>query len=335
MAATRDYGVSILLLALVGCGHNGGARRGDVIVSMTRLSVAPKPESGEHWDRGVEEGDAGGCGLIGALSGFVAPGTGPIAAGVCEFVSRSGEGSDLKPEDPDLFVGFSAGGHTYRSPVIPNRHSHDRPFELFVPGALLRGDLRVAVYDLDGVYPADATLIADAMVSGSALRDGVELKEPRLELLRLEARSAAGVEEEIHLKTSAADGLVPVDGLEIPAGVLVEVRAQGRYQIGSWNGDTLGPDGYPGGGPQGYNLPGETFERAKHGAAVALLQRDSAAQAVVVGECVRFVAESGGRLLVGVNDNAHRNNTGHLAFDVRVIAPSAEVWSGASAGEGC
>ena len=67
---------------------------------------------------------------------------------------------------------------------------------------------------------------------------------------------------------------------------------------------------------------------AKHGAAVALLQRDSAAQALVVGECTRFVAESGDRLLVGVNDRAHRNNSGELTFEVRVAATDAETWSG-------
>ena len=317
---------------LAGCAHADNALssgRGDLIVSMTRVSVSPKPDSGERWDASASEGDSGGCALLGSLSGFVVRGTGGIAAGVCELASSSGSGGDLKPEDPDLFVGFTLGKRTYRSPVIPNRHSHDRTFELFIPGELLRGDeLRVAVYDLDGDSPTDTTLVADAMLSPAALRVGVELKDTRLEMLRLRSRPAPGRAQEASIEIAASDGLVPVDGIEIPAGMLVEIRATGRYTIGSWNDATLGPSGYPGGGPREYNLPGREFRRAKHGTAVALLQIDSAAQAIVVGECTRFVAESGGRLLVGVNDNDHSNNSGRLSFEIRVSAPDAKTWSG-------
>ena len=297
---------------------------------MTRVSVAPKPASGEHWDPGKDNSRGSNCGLIGALSGFIAPGTGGIAAGVCKLVSRTGR-AELKPEDPDLFVGFSLGQQTYRSPVIPNRYSHDRHFELFVPGELLRHEpLRVAVYDLDGEFPVDATLIADSEVDAAALSDGVELKEPRLDILRLRTRPAPRGKQKEQLTISAADGLVPVEGLQVPAGMLVEVRAKGSYQIGSWNDETLGPDGYPGGGPQGYNLPGEVFESAKHGAAVALLQIDSAAQAVVIGECARFIAETGGNLLLGINDHDHSNNRGDISFEIRLLAPDAQTWQEAA-----
>lgn len=70
-----------------------------------------------------------------------------------------------------------------------------------------------------------------------------------------------------------------------------------------------------------------TGSRAKHGAAVALLQRDSAAQAVIVGKCVRFVARSGGTLHVGVNDTDYRNNNGKLTFEVSVTTPDADTWA--------
>jgi hypothetical protein len=316
---------------LAGCAHADKAPsdRGDLIISMTRVSVAPKPESGERWDASASEGDSGGCALLGALSGFVVPGTGGIAAGVCELASSSGSGGDLKPEDPDLFVGFTLGNRTFHSPVIPNRHSHDRPFELFIPGELLRGgELVVAIYDLDGDSLTDTTLVTDAMLDSAALREGVELEDTRLEMLRLRSRPAPGRAQEASVEIAASDGLVPVDGIDIPAGMLVEIRAAGRYTIGSWNDSTLGPSGYPGGGPREYNLPGREFRQAKHGAAVALLQIDSAAQAVMVGECTRFVAEAGGRLLVGVNDNDHSNNTGRLTFEIRVSSPDARTWSG-------
>jgi hypothetical protein len=109
--------------------------------------------------------------------------------------------------------------------------------------------------------------------------------------------------------------------------MLVEIRATGSYRIGSWNDAEFGPTGYPDGGPRDFNLPGETFGRAKHGAAVALLQRDSAAQPVVVGECVRFVAETGGTLYLGVNDSDYQNNSGELTFEVLVTAPDMDSWT--------
>lgn len=60
---------------------------------------------------------------------------------------------------------------------------------------------------------------------------------------------------------------------------------------------------------------------------MALLQRDSAAQAIVVGECVRFVARSGGRLFVGVNDSDYHNNRGKLDFEIHVSTPDAQTWA--------
>ncbi|KIG13513.1 hypothetical protein DB30_08025 [Enhygromyxa salina] len=319
-----------LVALLAACAHvDGGAHRGDVIVSMTRVSVAPKPDAGERWDAAAQQGDTGGCELLGALSSFVLPGSGAIAAGVCMLASSSDAGGDLKPEDPDLFVGFEIGKQTYYSPVIPNRHSHDRPFDLFIPGELLRNqDLHVTIYDSDGASRTQATVIADAMLDAAALRKGVELQDVRLEKLRLHARTPPGQPQTTTVKISASDGLARVDGLDLPAGMIVEVRASGRYQIGSWNDAKIGPTGYPGGGPRDYNLPGPDFRRAAHGAAVALLQLDSSAQAIVVGDCARFVTESGGRLLVGVNDNDHRNNRGSITFEVRVLAPDVQTWSG-------
>ncbi|MCA9696396.1 MAG: hypothetical protein KC431_02640, partial [Myxococcales bacterium] len=147
-----------------------------------------------------------------------------------------------------------------------------------------------------------------------------------LEVLRLEVSDPPRPQHVT--RTMPVDkGLVAVDELEIPAGMLVEIRASGSYQIGSWNDATIGPAGYPGGGPRDYNLPGKACSEAKHGAAVALLQADSAAQAVVVGECVRFVARSGGRLFVGVNDRDYRNNSGKLGFDVKVTTPDTQTWT--------
>jgi hypothetical protein len=322
-------------LLLLGCAHapKTSPSRG-VVVSMTRLTVKPTPENnpGASWDQVRQEtNDDEGCGLLVALDLF-APGVGSVASAVCSFSSSSSDGGQNKAEDPDLFVAFELGDATYTSPVIVDRPSHDLRYSLFIPQAALRGDeLRVAVYDLDGENRRDSTLIADREFTAAQLDGKIELRgealgEPSLVVLRLEHDEPPRPQAASH-SMSAASRLFALEDLDIPAGMLVEIRATGSYFVGSWNDAKLGPDGYPGGGPREYNLPGTVFGRANHGAAVALLQRDSAAQAVVVGKCVRFVARSGGTLHVGVNDTDYGNNGGKLSFEIRVTTPDADTWA--------
>jgi len=330
----------LVALALLGCAHGRGdssAARG-VVVTLTRITVTPTPANnpGARWDQGQQDsrGDEG-CGLLAALN-FVAPGVGTAAHTLCSLGSRR-DGSDWNPEDPDLFVAFQVGSTTYRSPVIADRASHDLNYPLFIPREAMReSGLHLAVYDRDGESPQASTLIADHQLRWADLDNTIELRgedldEPSLKLLRLELDH--NPQPQTASQTIAASaGLVPIDGVDIPAGMLVEIRAKGQYRIGSWNDDTLGPSGYPGGGPRDYNLPVQVFRAAKHGAAVALVQRDTAAQAVVVGDCARFIAESGGVLYLGVNDRDYQNNSGSIAFEVRVTMPDLGAWRGAAVG---
>ncbi len=333
---TKLPSLCVAPLLLLGCAHEKGINspsRG-VVVTMTRLTVAPTPENNPavQWDQGRQDsrGDEG-CGLLAALD-FVAAGIGTAAATVCSLAASDGGGGQWKAEDPDLFVSFEVGSTSYASPVIPDRASHDLTYSLFIPREALRNsDLQLAVYDLDGDNARQATLIADHELGRSALDgrlelNGADLDEPSLKILRLQFDEPPKPQVAT-LTMSANDGLVAFDRLDIPAGMRVEIRATGTYRIGSWNDAKLGPGGYPGGGPKDYNLPGRVFGRAKHGAAVALLQNDSAAQPVVVGECARFIAQSGGILYVGVNDEDYGNNSGELTFEVRVTTPDAGAWA--------
>jgi hypothetical protein len=327
--------LALIPLLLFGCAHaSTQAPSRGVVVSLTRLTVKPTPENnpGARWDQGPQESnDDEGCGLLVAFD-LLAPGVGSIASAVCSYGASSSGGGQHKAEDPDLFVAFELGAVTYTSPVIVDRPSHDLRYSLFVPQTALRGkELRVAVYDLDGEDRRESTLIADrqftaAQLDGQIQLRGKELGEPSLELLRLEVDDPPRPQHATH--TMSVDRkMLAVDELDIPAGMLVEIRASGSYTIGSWNDATIGPTGYPGGGPREYNLSGGKLGQANHGAAVALLHQDSAAQAVVVGECVRFIARSGGRLFVGVNDSDYSNNSGELSFDIRVTTPDAQTWA--------
>lgn len=328
--------LAVLSPVLLGCAHASPQvppSRG-VVVTMTRLTVKPTPNDnpGARWDQGPQDSnDDDGCGLLAVLDVF-APGVGTVASAVCTFSSSSSDGGQHRAEDPDLFVAFELGAATYTSPVIVDRPSHDLRYALFIPTSALRGDdLRVAIYDLDGEDRRQSTLIADREFTSAQLGGKLELRgdalgEPSLELLRLEV-DAPPRPQQVTRTISAAAGLVAIDELELPAGMLVEIRATGSYKIGSWNDATIGPDGYPNGGPRDYNLPGEVLRKAKHGTAVALLHKDSAAQAVVVGACVRFIARSGGQLFVGVNDSDFHNNSGKLSFDIHVTNPDAQTWA--------
>jgi hypothetical protein len=242
-------------LFLLGCAHapKTSPARG-VVLSMTRLTVKPTPENnpGASWDQGPQESnDDEGCGLLVALDLF-APGVGSVASAVCSFNSSSSDGGQYRAEDPDLFVAFELGAATYTSPVIVDRPSHDLRYSLFIPQAALRGEeLRVAVYDLDGADRRDSTLIADRDFTAAQLDGKIELRgealgEPSLEILRLEIDEAPRPQAASR-SMSAASSLLALDDLDIPAGMLVEIRATGSYSIGSWNDAKLGPDGYPGG----------------------------------------------------------------------------------------
>lgn len=323
------------LVASLACAHDsqGGTPTRGVLVSMTRITVTPTPENNPSvtWDASARESQGGeGCGLLVALD-FVAAPLGGVASAVCSMASSGGGGSERAQQDPDLFVRIRAGSTTYSSPVISDRASHDLVYSLFIPREALRDDgLELGIYDLDGDDERQSMLIADVslrehQLDGRLELRGKDLDEPSLALLRLDFDDPPRSSQH-NLSMSADDGLVPVRGLELAAGMAVEIRASGRYRIGSWNDAMLGPAGYPNGGPREYNLPGQVFGRARHGAAVALVQRDSAAQAIVVGECVRFVTESGGTLYLGVNDEDFRNNEGQIAFAVDVSTPSASEW---------
>lgn len=254
------------LVASLACAHDsqGGTPTRGVLVSMTRITVTPTPENNPSvtWDASARESQGGeGCGLLVALD-FVAAPLGGVASAVCSMASSGGGGSERAQQDPDLFVRIRAGSTTYSSPVISDRASHDLVYSLFIPREALRDDgLELGIYDLDGDDERQSMLIADVslrehQLDGRLELRGKDLDEPSLALLRLDFDDPPRSSQH-NLSMSADDGLVPVRGLELAAGMAVEIRASGRYRIGSWNDAMLGPAGYPNGGPREYNLPGQ------------------------------------------------------------------------------
>jgi hypothetical protein len=116
-------------------------------------------------------------------------------------------------------------------------------------------------------------------------------------------------------------------GVDIPAGVVLEIRAAGTYTIGSSYDTTIGPEGYPDTGPSDYNLEAKEFRSAPHGSAIVIVRRGGLAQGNVVGSCTRFVTTGGGNVLLGVNDEEPRNNKGEIGFTLSATVPTLEEWS--------
>jgi hypothetical protein len=55
----------------------------------------------------------------------------------------------------------------------------------------------------------------------------------------------------------------------------------------------------------------------------------------VVAPCSRFVARTGGPLLVGVNDTDPGNNEGHVRFGIRARGPTPEEWTSQETASDC
>jgi hypothetical protein len=112
----------------------------------------------------------------------------------------------------------------------------------------------------------------------------------------------------------------------IAAGEVVRVVAAGQYRVGAYYDAAIGPAGYPGGGPKGYNFTEEPLKSAAHGSAFALVgERKRFAQ--VATPCGAFLSPIGGSLTVGIDDSEPANNSGAVTYAIERRAPTAQEWT--------
>jgi hypothetical protein len=122
--------------------------------------------------------------------------------------------------------------------------------------------------------------------------------------------------------------------LPIAAGEVVRVTAAGQYQIGGLYRDTIGPTGYPGGGPQRDNFKQEPLASAPNGAAFVLVGGRKRLASLAT-PCSAFVSPVGGPLIVGINDADPANNSGAVSYVIERRAPTAEEWQRQRTGQLC
>jgi hypothetical protein len=109
------------------------------------------------------------------------------------------------------------------------------------------------------------------------------------------------------------------------AGEVIRVRASGEYRVGSYFNSPVGPSGYPGGGPTGYNFGSEPLKSAPHACAFFLVG-DEKRFATLATPGGAVITPVGGPLIVGINDNDPSNNSGNVAFTIERRLPSSSEW---------
>jgi hypothetical protein len=307
-----------------------------IVIRVDTVTVsANRPETSEPWDPPTEDRKDGGCDLVSELGKLLHPVVGLAAQFMCTNAPQPTAGRDNTL--PDLAVSLSATGmlNPYRSFVAPNQISRIFNYGFLVPTQAIPADgLVLQVLDND-VTERDDELIGSVRLFREQLLTALNTPNHTLrfkalgtglELLELVVLSFQSVAPS-HVSMDAKRGTVAVNlPRHLFAGEVVDIRAQGLYQIGSWNNAPLTPLGYPEGGPKEYNFKGEPFESAPHGAGIALVAAEGLSRGYLVTPCSHFVSSLAGTLKVGINDDSPTNNQGSVTFTVRTRQSTANEW---------
>lgn len=334
-----------LLLVAAGCGGHGsewpeGGEPPWLVLRVDAVNVMPyHAGTSIPWDGAVPQPtDGAECGLLGLAIGFINPIAGKGANYLCQLEARPSQ-REHDPSAPDLVVAIAAGtAAPYQTYTARDTFYHVFRSEFILPTEAIPADgLTLTVVDRDGggqpevigaVRLERGQLVEAALSSAMlVLSDG----SGGLQRLELVVRGSSQQIEEADANMDVRSGTVAAQMRPIRAGEVLEVAAGGRYRVGSFYDQWLDPRGYPGGGPQGYNFENEPFKSAPHGSGLVMVGKGDAKIGRVVAPCARFMSRVAGPLVVGINDAEPENNEGSAQFAVRVRAPSAEEWLGASA----
>lgn len=329
-----------LLLGFTGCGEPqvpGSSGAGWIIVRVEAVSAAPThPGTQVHWDGPAPDKSSDmECGLLGLAVGFVNPIAGKGANFICNVASTPPQ-RERDPRAPDLAVVLRASQEAgYQTHTVPDAFYHVFQNEFLIPlDAIPPDGLLLSVIDRDG--PTEYETIGAVRLMRQTLEDAIRsptsllsLTDPLggLQRIDLVLRPYGPGGDEAHSAMNANSGTTAASIRPIIAGEVVEIAAAGKYRIGSWNDTWIGPAGYPGGGPRGYNFKFEPFRSAPHGSGLSIIGKGDSRMGVVVAPCAAFVARTGGQLVVGINDDDPGNNEGTIQFDFVVRSPTPSEWT--------
>ncbi|MGH7434242.1 MAG: C2 domain-containing protein, partial [Polyangiaceae bacterium] len=228
------------------------------------------------------------------------------------------------PSLPDLQVRLSASSFApYATDVVrdADRASFAQQPFLVPIDAIPPDGLRLEVYDDDDTEKPEligaVRLSRDEVVSAAG-RPVLVKSDPQAVFEIVVSPYGGSGPQDVAMPASEGTRDSPAPVL---AGEVVLVKAAGDYQVGSFYDAHVGPAGYPGGGPKGYNFKYEPLSSAPHACAFFLLgQRKRFA--TLTTPCGSSIAPVGGSLVVGINDDEPGNNKGTVAFSVARRPPT-------------
>jgi hypothetical protein len=319
-----------LLFILLSCATAQAAPL--VRITLTDAELAPKKPGGGTWDEPAKEIPSVMSRLVcAALPGLIA------RAASC------GEGGAVSPStphtNPDPFVRVTLGDRVIQTAPFPNSLTPSWRYSFLLDAALLKKGAHITVFDFDGNDASEeigATDVAATELSrpgahrlafGSVRRLGYEVAV--VDATQARRESAFDVPSTESMVDLALAGAAPATGawhpIAISQGDLVEVSAVGQVCPSDVDRKAcVGPDGFPKRWLK-YNDPSfRTCDHCNHAALVAQLGLESMA----IGAHRRFVADTSGMLLLGVNDVTLRGNRGIYHVTVVVNGEPAFAYGG-------
>jgi hypothetical protein len=349
-ALTVCLGLALAIGLRLASGDVGDATAGEPAptatpppTSMLTIEVgsvrvkATRPGTGTSWDGEAPAESVGPnplCKLVPLAHAVGSVGTvvAEVGAAICALATlKRPTQRQRDPKAPDLLVAIVAGqGVAYRTHAVPDAYAAFFQSRFRVPVASLpQNGLRLLVLDQDGEHD-DETIgefrlgraeLLEAAGAGKqlVLKDDSGAVE-HLDLT-VQARRAVPIEREVKIDTRQTWTGLP--DVYVEAGSMLFITAKGDYSAGP----VAGRRGVGGNGVfPGFRLSAP-FDRAPHGAAVAMIGAGQSVTPLVVGKCVGLVVQTAGHLVLGINDSDAGNNRGTLDFKVYVFDASADTWT--------
>jgi hypothetical protein len=340
-AVVRGIATAIILLAAgPGLAEGETATPKAIVLEVGLVRVSPhRPGTDKPWDEPVEQKKTDPCDLFGF------PGMGKALSTACDLLESGSGPSSLKhdPSDPDLFIRIMAGpGVTYRSYTVANTVSHTFHFKTLVPvDAIPNAGLELSVQDDDSTGDDDTqenigTLrltkkaLLDALSSDGMLR--LDDKEGGLEKIEVLVSPWDEAPQTATQLVDVSKHAATVDGFEALAGEVLELRASGPYTVAGQRTDGTG---LPFGSPLKFNLKGAPFERAAHGAGIALVGKHRMLERLMVAPCGVVLTRYAGPIAVGVNDLEGKGAAGDAKFELLARAPTVDEWKRGQTAQKC
>lgn len=350
----------VLLVIILGGGGSGGgsgASRSTAGAAATAVPAEPPPppppqmpkrivlrvervqvaSTKREWDGPVAETSYKKlCSDVAGVVAAVRP-AGALASVVCDLMSEKQRQTD--PREPDLRVELRSGPVVYTSYVAPDRRAHQFGYSFVIPDESIPAQgLVLAVLDdddgaLGGEEIGSVRLSRDQLIAMATTGELATLAAETLSLLEVSVTPHDGRLRKVEFDLATNSGGATARGIAVNAGDVVRIEASGEWQIGTYNNEVLGPEGFVDGRLKDYNLP--LFPRAAHGSTVALVGQEGKLVVLPVSPCARVVSPFAGVVWVGINDRKFTDNQGSAHVRVFTRGPKPAEWASPAALLGC